>query len=117
MIDVKTVKFMKMLEELAKRSKNGIEDFAKATRENRYSKIFYDTQSNKNKKKWRIVEEAEIDDFAHHNAIRYFGLDLDCEVILDYIQSGDGEELCVKVNLPGDEDIYIENGEWYFVEK
>ena len=117
MVDVKTVKFMKMLEELAERSKNGIEDARQATRENKNTKIFYDSHSRNSNGEKRIVEDLEIETDADCNVIKYFGHDLDCEVVLDSILTGEGEVQCVKVILPGDEDIYVEDGEWYFVEK
>ena len=121
MIDIETVKFMKMLENLTKLSRNGIENFETATEDTLHSKIFYIKESASAPPPYRVVESALFDDYGCHDIIRYFGDENNYNVCVDFIQESEenGQEnnsLFIVVSFPDRmEQISIENGDWYFI--
>lgn len=116
-LNVKTVKFIAMLNELAEKSKNGIEDFAAATQDTFEDKVYYNKKKADEQGKYPVVLDACIVDDAdcyHHDAISYYGYDAAgsyaVRVVLD-----DNDKAFVEITFPHEEqDIVIENGRWYF---
>lgn len=113
MINVETIKFVRMLDELARLGLNGFAPFEEATQENRNEKIFYDTNDKDGQEGYRIVLDACITD-DHHDIISYYdgdSLEYTVRVMFD-------EERVpyISVDLLISEDtIVIENGSWYFI--
>ena len=109
MINTETLKFSKMLDELAEKSKNGIEKFENATSETFHEKIFYAEDLN-----CKVVQEACIiddEDCIHHDIIGFYeGNEYSMHVEL----VDDDEPFVLVQMLDSNEEIVIENGEWYF---
>lgn len=116
MINIETIKFTKMLDELAELSKNGIDEFKNATEENQRSKIFYDKHSEDENGNYRVVLDACILDDTncyHHDVISYYdseAREYEIRVVFDEYKTPFVE---VKMFLR-DDSIVIENGRWYF---
>ena len=116
MINVETIKFVKMLEEFAEASAYGIEPFAKATEESYGIKIHYDDRIIEGEEGYKVVADACIVDDPecyHHDIISYWdedSLEYKIRVIID--ETGI-PYLNVKLLL-SDEEIVVENGKWYF---
>ncbi len=105
MINIETIKFVRMLNELAERSENGIVSFQYATDETRYDKVYYDEKSG------RIVLDACL--VANHHDIVSFYDSVSKEYTMRVITE---EEPYVLVELySSKEQIVIQNGQWYFV--
>ncbi len=110
MINVETMKFMKMLDKLAEQSKNGIEEFSNATEETIDQKIFYSENCD-----FKVVEDCCIvddKDCYHHDIISFYES-------YEYLMNVNFDEYdnkpYVNIKLLGsDEEIVIEDGEWYF---
>ena len=111
MINVETMKFVKILDELARKSKNGIEDFSDATKDTLHTKVFYDTNSN-----FKIVADACVVDMKecyHHDAISFYE---DSQYVINALFDEGSQKPYLVVKLTGSEEqIVIEDGEWYFV--
>ena len=116
MINVETIKFVRMLNELAELTKKGIVPFEEANQENRNDKVFYDSKAIDGEEGYKVVLDACIVDdpqWYHHDIISYYdshSLEYQVRVIID-------EEsmpyISVKLIISGD-IIVIENGSWYF---
>lgn len=117
MINIETVRFIKIIEELTKLSKNGIKPFSEATEINRNFYIFYDENNVNVDGSYKIcLDMVLIGD--HHDVISYYE---------NYIASSDpkdqflygvmideDDDKYIKIKISDDEDIIIENGKWYF---
>ena len=117
MINVETIKFIRMLEELAELTLNGIAPFEEATKETHGEKVFYDTKNVDEKGGYRIVLDAciiEDPECHHHDIISYYdsdNLEYTARVMFD-----EEEKPYIAVELLiGEDTIVIENGMWYFV--
>lgn len=113
MINIETIKFIKLLDELAEMSSNGIESFEKANQDNHRDKIFYDEKSKDGKGGYRIVLDSFVRDDHHDIKSFYDSLsnEYDIKVIINEVGSP-----CVKIAfIKSEEEIVIENGVWYFV--
>lgn len=115
MINVETIKFINLMNELAQRSANGIDDFANATEET-YShngtptKIWFDQEASEEEGEFSVVLDACVCE-GHHDAICYYG---NGEYTVRVVDDGEGS-LYVRVHLLGsNEMIHIHDGEWYF---
>ena len=75
MINVETIKFIKMLDRLANLEKDGIFEFKKATQNDvKSSKVFYDEKSKDSNGNYRVVMDmCVIDDpgCIHHDIIKF----------------------------------------------
>ena len=117
MINVETMKFIKLLDELAACTENGIEPFSKATQETYGIKIHYDERNEDGDEGYRVVCDACILDDPecyHHDIISYWdseSLEYQIRVIID---EENVPYIIVKLLLSEDM-IAIENGRWYFV--
>ena len=117
MINVETIKFVRMLDDLAELGLNGFAPFEEATQENRCEKIFYDTQTTDGQEGYRIVLDACIIDDPecyHHDVISYYDSDS-----LEYtvrVMFDEESVPYISVELLISEDsVVIENGSWYFL--
>lgn len=119
MINVETIKFVNMLNELAALSNNGIEPFENATEETYRNQVFYDTRLAEDEKVYRVVLDACIcddPDCYHHDVISYYDSDsfeYKIRVKFDDEDKETGAYICVELSL-SEEIIVIENGHWYF---
>ena len=109
MINIETIKFTRMLDELAELSNNGIEEFENATCETYHNKVFYD-EKNDNK---LVLDACIVDDpnCFHHDIISYYGNN---EYSVNVEIDEDEEKYIVVRLMVSDEEIIIEDGIWYF---
>lgn len=110
MINIETIKFVRMLNELAEKSNNGIDEFSKATHETFQSKIFY--AENRNNK---IVLDACIIDQKecyHHDIVSFY--ESPEYVITARFDEDTYKPYLVVKFLYCDDEIVIEDGVWYF---
>lgn len=122
MINIETIKFLKILDNLADRTKIGIYSFAEATQNNRDDRVFYDPQNKFEDGSFGVVlESCVIDDQEcyHHDVISYYDSESNEYTIHAAFSEDDesGEQsifLLVELETSG-EQIVIENGQWYFV--
>lgn len=110
MINLKTVKFIKLLNDLAEKSKNGIDRFENATDEKELeNKIFYTT--NPKTHNCGVVSDVIIDK-NHHDVVSFIVSD---EYSVSVVADSDENEKFILVKLfENDIDIVIENGRWDF---
>ena len=114
MINLETIKFVKMLDELALLSANGIDAFENANIETFNTKIFYDESSFTEDGYPVVLDACIVDDpkCYHHDIYSYYdddSLEYKIRVVIDEVSA------CVNVTLLISEDIVvIENGKWYF---
>lgn len=117
MINVETIKFIKMLDRLANLEKDGIFEFKKATQNDvKSSKVFYDEKSKDSDGNYRVVMDmCVIDDpeCTHHDIISYYDSDTE-EFTVRVVIDEDDKYIIVKF-FNNEEQIVIENGSWYFV--
>ena len=116
MINVETIKFIKMLDELAQLSLKGVVPFEKATKETCGEKIFYDTKTVDGEAGYRIVLDAcVIDDpqCYHRDIISYYDSDSMEYTARVMIDEESNPYVSVELLISGD-TIVIENGSWYF---
>lgn len=114
MINVETIKFVNMLNELAELSANGIEGFSKATSETIYTKLFYDDISSRENKRYKIVLQALLID--GHEICSYYDSYTNEYTIRAVVDEGFEPYIIVHLSESG-EEIEIENGSWNFVNK
>ena len=111
MINVETMRLIKLLDELAVKSKNGIEDFQNATEASFDEKIFYASNCD-----CKVVADACIvdkEEYYHHDIISFHE---SLEYVIKVQWSEDDKEPFLVVEFAASEDeIIIENGKWYFV--
>ena len=113
MINVETIKFMKMLDELAMHSLGGVESFEKATRDNFETKVFYD-QTALDDEGYRVVLDARlIEDPYHHDIFSYYDSGTN-EYKIRAVADENGEMFINIIFLLSEECIVVENGTWYF---
>lgn len=114
MINIETIRFVRMLDELSELTKNGILPFEEANENNYIDRLFYDTNAIEGDG-YRIVLDARVIDDTqnyHHDVISYYDSD-SFEYKIRAIVSE--EDIYIKVTLLVSEDfIIIENGHWYF---
>jgi transcriptional regulator with XRE-family HTH domain len=116
MINIETIKFVCMMEDLARLSKNGIASFDEANEENFRTQIFYDPRTIDGETGYKVVLDACILDdpqCIHHDIIAYWdsdSLEYQIRVVFE-------EENLPYINvklLISEEEIVIEDGSWYF---
>ena len=119
MINVETIKFIKMLDALAELSKNGIEPFEKANESTWRNKIFYDTRKPATEEGYKVVLDACIIDDPHcyhHDIISYYDSD-SFEYTIGVIIDEEGNPYVkVKLLLSG-YTIVIAYGDWHIVDR
>ena len=119
MINIETIKFVKMLDELAELTLGGIEEFSKATPENCLGKVFYDENAMDEKGQYRVVRYSLVTD-DHHDVICYCDSDTD-EYTVRVVFPDDGPQFqddnppFIEVRFAFDKTvIFVEDGEWHF---
>lgn len=117
MINIETIKFIKIIEELTKLSKNGIKPFSEATYTNQDLYIFYDENNTNVDGSYKIcLDMVLICD--HHDVVSYYESYIDANDPKDQFLYGvvidEDDNKYVKIKISDYEDIIIENGEWYF---
>lgn len=109
MIDFETLRFMKVLDELAAKSANGIIPFSEATEESWGSRqhLFFDDKSEAKS----IVSDACVNEF-HHDIVGYYS----CEDYTVRLSCPEDEKPFVEIMSADTEyAIVVEDGVWYFV--
>ena len=118
MINVETIKFVKMLDELVELVRTGIEEFSEATEGTYGTKIHYDKKTADENGNCNIVLDACIVDAVdcyHHDIISYYGYDSNEYKVQVAFDDNDGKPY-VLVNLfESDELIIVDSERWYFV--
>ncbi len=118
MINVETIKFLKMLDELVELVENGIEEFGKANEATFGTKIFYDKRTKDSNGNYSIVRDADVlddEDYYHHDVVSYFGCDTN-EYKVQVAFDEDFNTPYVLVTLiESGEQIVVEDQHWYFV--
>lgn len=110
MIDFETVRFMKLLDELADMTSNDIVPFSKATQESWCSRqnLFFDDTAGE--VEFPIVCEAVIDELHHDILSCYSGEDYTVRLICE-----EDEKPFIEVaSVDQKYSIVIEDGTWYF---
>lgn len=108
--DVNMLRFIEMLNELSKKSANGIKSFKEATYDNFDNYVFYDSDSGSNN--YKIVMDACL--IEHHDIINYYDTYCDYDYSV-YVCINEDGSFYIEVDLKNEDDlIVIENGEWYF---
>ena len=113
MINIETIKFMRMLDELAELSLEGIEPFDNATPSTWGSKIFYDTSAEFDGGGYKMVLEAWVSK-DHHDIISYYDDNGSFEYTIKVIVDEEGIPYVDIKLLISDSEIVIERGRWYF---
>lgn len=116
MINLETIKFVRMLEEFAELSKNGIESFENATESTFRAKVFYDVETINSDNECLVVWDACIVDDQecyHHDVVSYYEdtLEYTIRVVID---ENSVPYISVKLKI-SEELIVVEDGKWYFV--
>ncbi len=118
MINIETVKFMKMLENLAELSANGIVPFGEATDETMEDKVFYDEKTDENGQHRVVLDACLFPD--HHDIVSYYDSCTDAytvRVVHAEDKDEDGQDNYYVEVKTGDSDenaVVIEDGIWYF---
>ena len=114
MINVETIKFVQMLDELAVLSKNGILPFENVKEGELHEKVYYDSRIKDELGNYKVVLDACVVDDPqcyHHDIISYYdSLEYNVRVVIDK-----ESEPYISIKLLISKDIIvIENGTWYF---
>lgn len=116
MINVETIRFLNMLNELANLSAAGIKDFSNATQDNIHSMVFFDSESTDEEGFFRVVlDSCIVDDpeYLHHDIVSYYDSDTSEFTVRVIVEDDEPPYIQVKL-LISNEIIVIENGRWYF---
>lgn len=116
MINVETIKFIRMLDELAELSEAGIKDFSEATEENVHNMVFYDSQSPDEEEHFPVVLDSCLlgdPDCIHHDVVSYYDSDSTEYSVRVTIEEDEDPFIVVKLIL-SDQEIVVEDGRWYF---
>lgn len=117
MINVETIKFIKMIDELALLSNKEILPFEKATQFNKNDFLFYNNKIGNENEGYKVVLDSCIvdePDIYHHDIISYYDSDnLEYKVRV-FIDNETGPYISVFL-LISEEEIIIQDGSWYFV--
>lgn len=119
MINIETVSFIAMLNELAEKEQNGIREFKEATSENKDDCIFYDATSCSRRGEdgalmYRVIGFGFIDEI-HHDIVCYCD-DESNDFTAFVIDDGEDGAPYLEIRIPA-EDKYIQfaDGKWFFV--
>lgn len=116
MINVETIKFFNMLNELAELTNGGFDDFSNATQDTLHTKVFYDAGKSDNGRCPVVLGACVIDDpeCYHHDIICYYDSESN-EFTANVMFSEDDGAPFIQIDLIlSHEQIVIENGRWYF---
>ena len=117
MINVETIKFVRMLDRLVELVQNGIEEFGKATETTYQNKIHYDKKTADVEGKCKIVLDAcVIDDVDcyHHDVISYYGDDTEEYTVQVAFDDDDDSPYIIVTLIESNEIIIVDDEHWYF---
>ena len=117
MINVETIKFLRMLDELVELVANGIEEFGETTESTYRTKIHYDKKTADETGNCNIVLDACIVDDAdcyHHDVIGYYGDDSNEYKVQVAFDVDDGTPYVLVSLFESDEQIVVDAEHWYF---
>lgn len=115
-INIQTVKFMKMLDELAELTNDDFTEFEDLTQEQIEYEcgIIYDKNNRNKNGGYKVVLDLLIDG-EHHDIVSYFESYCDCSgytvSVMEDEENSDDKWIQVDID---DECIVIERGQWYF---
>lgn len=114
MINIETLEFLKVIEDIAEKTKNGIEPFVKATESNIDEIAFYDESAKEDNGYLLVYDTVIIDDpqCKHHDVVSYYGTP---EYHVWAKQDEYGKWFILVAFSNDDAQIIIEDGHWYFV--
>ena len=116
MINVETIKFINLLNDLATLGAEGIKSFSDATRETIYDLLYYYNESPDEDGHFPIVRDSCVvddPDYYHHDIISYYDSDSE-EYTIRVVFDDDGIPFIQVKLILSDEEIIIEHGRWYF---
>ena len=115
-INLQTVKFMKMLDELAELTTDAFTEFGDMTQEQLEGEcgIIYDKNNSNENGGYKVVLDILIDE-NHHDILSYFEDYCDCEGYSVSVMEDEENpaDKWIQVEIDG-EGIIVENGVWYF---
>lgn len=115
-VNIQTVKFMKMLDELAELTTDVFTDFDELTQEQVEGEcgIIYDKSNCNDNGGYKVVLDILIDN-DHHDIISYFEDYCDCGGYTVSVMEDEenADDKWIQVDIDG-ECIVVENGSWYF---
>ena len=115
MINIETLEFLKTVENIAEKTKAGIEPFANATEDSFAQKVFFDDNTETDEGEYGVVCDACITDDPeryHHDIVSYHG-NHEYRVCA---KKDEDEKWFVLIRFFNDDaQIVVEDGKWYFV--
>ena len=114
-INVETLEFLKTVEEIAEKTKAGIEPFANATEDSFAQKVFFDDNTETDEDEYGVVCDACITDDPeryHPDIVSYHG---NHEYRVCAKKGEDGKWFVLIRFFNDDAQIVVEDGKWYFV--
>lgn len=118
MIDVKTLKLIKIIDELKELSKNGIKPFSECTEENDGQYVFYDENALNPDETHKICLDTIVCE-EHHDVICYYEdyagdtYSLRDECYIGVVTTE--EEPFINIHLKDGHDIIIYDGNWEII--
>lgn len=116
MINIETIKFVKMLDELAALSANGIEPFSRADEQSFGTKVFYNETRPDEDGFFPVVLDACIIDnpeCLHHDAVSYYDTETSEYTVRVQTEEDEDPFIIVKM-LNSDTQIAVYDGKWHF---
>lgn len=131
MIDFATIRFVKLLDELALQTARGIRPFSEATQYTWGNFLFYDAETSADivfpssvvepaeaMRIFPVVQAACVDEL-HKDIIEYYKDGHNNQDYVVVVVAPDDEDPFVAIGIsggasPNEEAIFIENGQWYF---
>ena len=116
MINVETLKFLTILNELAELTEGGFDDFSNANEANWGTKVFYDSRKSEDGRFPVVMDACIIDDpkCSHHDIICYYDSDQN-EFTVNAVRDEYDDTYLIQVDfMYSKKKIGIQNGDWYF---
>ena len=117
MINIQTVKFMKLIEDLKELSRNGIKPFSECTENNKNEYVFYDEKATNSDGTYKICLDICVCK-GHHDIISYYEhYKGDRNAVDEFIYGialDESGSSYINIKMSASEDIVIENGNWDF---
>ncbi|MBP3673022.1 MAG: helix-turn-helix domain-containing protein [Oscillospiraceae bacterium] len=116
MINFETIKLMRLLEDLAVKTANGIKPFAEMNETNRDDFVFFQEVADEEGNFPVVLDAMVIDDpdCYHHDVISLCDSDTDEYTIRVVVDEVEGTYVRVRLALSF-EEIVVEDGRWYIV--
>lgn len=118
LINIETIKLIKVIEELCELSKAGIKPFSECTEKNDGQYVFYDERKQNPDGSYKICLDTLVID-EHHDVISYYEdyagyshpINNDCTI--GVVIDEEGSHITIK--LRDDNEIYIVDGQWEII--